>query len=101
MASQPIFHQTLLPLLIICITTLSLVGADPTDGFTRLPLSSSNFQVQKPYDVPQNQRYSFSNGVHKFWVYSTDKPHTTTSQTAPRTEIRVTVRPTHAFSHES
>ncbi|TKY73876.1 Citrate-binding protein [Spatholobus suberectus] len=89
MVPQPILHLTLLPLM-ICLTTLSSAAADPTDGFTRLPLSNSNFQVQKPYDVPVEQRYSFSNGVHKFWVYSTDKPHTPTSDTAPRTEIRIT-----------
>ncbi|KAJ9670949.1 hypothetical protein PVL29_027098 [Vitis rotundifolia] len=62
--------------------------ADPTDGFTPVPLHQSNFEVQKPYDVPQNQRYSHINGVHKLWVYSTDKAHTTSSHTAPRTEIR-------------
>ncbi|KAI5554356.1 hypothetical protein BDE02_19G006700 [Populus trichocarpa] len=43
----------------------------------------------KPYDVPEDQRYSFVNGVHKCWVYSTDKPHTLTSQTKPRTEIAI------------
>ncbi|RVW55290.1 Citrate-binding protein [Vitis vinifera] len=62
---------------------------DPTDGFTPVPLHQSNFEVQKPYDVPQNQRYSHINGVHKLWVYSTDKAHTTTSHTASRTEIRI------------
>lgn len=90
MVYQSIFHQTFLSFL-LCITTLSLVASDPTDGFTRLQLSSSNFQVQRPYDVPQDQRYTFSNGVHRFIVYNTDKPHTSTSQTKPRTEIRITV----------
>ncbi|KAK8465683.1 hypothetical protein PHAVU_009G146800 [Phaseolus vulgaris] len=89
MVSLPIFHQTLLPLL-ITITTLSLVASDPTDGFTPLSFSNSNIQIQTPYDVPQNQRYSYSNGVHRFWVYSTDKPHTSSSQTAPRSEMRIT-----------
>ncbi|XP_014523403.1 citrate-binding protein [Vigna radiata var. radiata] len=89
MVYQSIFHQTFLSFL-LCITTLSLVASDPTDGFTRLQLSSSNFQVQRPYDVPQDQRYTFSNGVHRFIVYNTDKPHTSTSQTKPRTEIRIT-----------
>nr|XP_016482008.1 PREDICTED: citrate-binding protein-like [Nicotiana tabacum] len=64
--------------------------ADPTDGFTPITLSQSNFQIQKPYDVSINQRYSFINGVHKMWVFKTDKPHTPTSQTKPRTEIRIT-----------
>ncbi|XP_030461902.1 citrate-binding protein-like [Syzygium oleosum] len=62
---------------------------DPADGFTSLPLNQSNFQVQRPYDVPVDQRYSFEDGVHKLWVFDTDKPHTPTSQTEPRTEIRI------------
>ncbi|KAK9271900.1 hypothetical protein L1049_002265 [Liquidambar formosana] len=49
----------------------------------------SNFDIQRPYDVPVNQRYSFVNGIRKLWVFSTDKPHTPTSKTAPRTEIRI------------
>ncbi|RDX61655.1 Citrate-binding protein, partial [Mucuna pruriens] len=90
MVPQPIFHHlTLLPL-IISFITFSSAAADPTDGFTHLPLSNSNFQVHSPYDVPQNQRYSFSNGVHTFWVYSTDKPFMPGSNTKPRSEIRIT-----------
>ncbi|KAJ8769664.1 hypothetical protein K2173_005267 [Erythroxylum novogranatense] len=68
---------------------ISSVAVDPTKGFTALPLTKSNFVVQRPYDVPENQRYSFKNGVHKLWVYSTDKPHSPTSKTNPRTELRV------------
>lgn len=73
--------------------------ADPTDGFTPITLSQSNFQIQKPYDVSINQRYSFINGVHKMWVFKTDKPHTPTSQTKPRTEIRITVKSQKKFNH--
>ncbi|KAJ1429718.1 Concanavalin A-like lectin/glucanase domain superfamily [Sesbania bispinosa] len=69
--------------------TLTSVAVDPTQGFTRVSLDNSNFMIQKPYDVPVNQRYSFINGVHKFWVYSTDKPHMPNSDTKPRTEIRI------------
>jgi hypothetical protein len=56
---------------------------DPTNGFISLPLNLSYYHIQKPYDVPEDQRYSFVNGVHKCWVYSTDKP---------RTEIAIQVR---------
>ncbi|KAF8012010.1 hypothetical protein BT93_I0208 [Corymbia citriodora subsp. variegata] len=63
---------------------------DPTEGFTSLPLTQSNFVVQRPYDVPVDQRYSLEDGVHKLWVLDTDKPHSPTSQTKPRTEIRIT-----------
>eukprot|EP00261_Vitis_vinifera_P005658 XP_002272726.1 PREDICTED: citrate-binding protein [Vitis vinifera] len=62
---------------------------DPTEGFISLPLNQSNFVIQRPYDVPEDQRYSYVNGVHKLWVYSTDKPHSLISHTNPRTEIRM------------
>jgi len=90
MALLPILHLLLLPLLIYQATTPS-AAVDPTIGFTRLSLDSSNFIVQKPYNVSQNERYSFINGVHKFWIYPTDKPFETGSSTQPRTEIRIRV----------
>ncbi|XP_031126743.1 citrate-binding protein-like [Ipomoea triloba] len=62
---------------------------DPTDGFTSVPLSDNNFELQRPYDVPLQQRYTFQNGTHRMWVYADDKPHTPTSHTQPRTEIRI------------
>uniref|UniRef100_A0A2N9HRB6 Alginate lyase 2 domain-containing protein n=1 Tax=Fagus sylvatica TaxID=28930 RepID=A0A2N9HRB6_FAGSY len=60
-----------------------------TDGFLSLPLNQSNFDIQSPYDVPEDQRHSFIDGVHKLWVHSTDKPHSLISKTHPRTEIRI------------
>lgn len=66
-------------------------SSDPTKGFISLPLNRSYYHIQKPYDLPENQRYCFSDGVHRCWVYSTDKPHTPTSQTKPRTEIAIQV----------
>ncbi|XP_058081984.1 citrate-binding protein-like isoform X1 [Magnolia sinica] len=62
---------------------------DPTDGFVSLPLNSSSFLILKPYDLLVSDRYSFIDGVHRLWVFATDKPHALTSITAPRTEIRV------------
>ncbi|PIN26894.1 hypothetical protein CDL12_00343 [Handroanthus impetiginosus] len=73
-------------------TLYRVVGSgpiDPTEGFVLQHLNSSNLVIQRPYDVPENQRYSFKNGVHKLWVFKTDKPHTPTSKTNPRTEIRI------------
>ena len=66
-------------------------GFDPTEGFDPLPLNQSNFQIQRPYDIPEDQRYSFIDGVHKLWVFKTDKPHSPESHTKPRTEIRILV----------
>ncbi|KAK8486271.1 hypothetical protein V6N13_076610 [Hibiscus sabdariffa] len=78
---------------IMCLSFIQLicfqVSAQPTSGFTAVSLSQSNFELQKPYDLSPNDRYSFNNGVHKFWVYSTDKPHTPSSNTRPRSEIRI------------
>ncbi|KAI4348091.1 hypothetical protein L6164_008853 [Bauhinia variegata] len=64
-------------------------GADPTDGFTLVPLTDANIELQKPYDVPLEQRYSCEAGVHRMWVYADDKPHEPDSRTQPRTEIRI------------
>lgn len=84
------------------ITTIYQTGAsepvDLTQGFTSLPLNQSNILIQRPYDVSEEQRHSFINGVHKLWVYSTDKPHIPTSKTAPRTEIRMHVSILESFT---
>ncbi|KAJ7969804.1 Citrate-binding protein [Quillaja saponaria] len=66
-----------------------LCGADPTDGFTQVPLSDRNFVTQKPFNVPLNNRYSYNDGVRSFWIYNKDRPFKTDSTTRPRTEIRI------------
>ena len=83
-----------------CITSLLLLilfcfsegwRADPTYGFTVVPLTEWNFELQKPYDVPLEEHYSYENGVRKLWVYADDKPHDPNSLTQPRTEVRIRV----------
>ncbi|XP_076899097.1 citrate-binding protein-like [Bidens hawaiensis] len=64
-------------------------AVDPTQGFTNVPLTSSSFIYQKPYNVPLGDRYSFVNGVHRFWVYANDKPFERGSNTQPRTEAQI------------
>ncbi|KAG7994787.1 hypothetical protein I3843_01G076000 [Carya illinoinensis] len=44
---------------------LHLCGADPTDGFTRVPLTEENFVLQKPYDG-----YDYTSGVWQFEGYA-------------------------------
>ncbi|XP_028797872.1 citrate-binding protein [Neltuma alba] len=84
-------HLWMLQVIVLNLIILEASEAvDPTQGFIPVAVDSSNFQVQKPYNVPVNQRYSFSNGVHRFRVYSTDKPFKSGSGTLPRTEIRIT-----------
>nr|XP_034931305.1 citrate-binding protein-like [Populus alba] len=68
-------------------------AADPTDGFTPVPLTEANFVLQKPYNVPLNERCSYEDGVRSLWVYATDKPQDPSSNTQPRTEVRITVTP--------
>ncbi|KAK1262872.1 Citrate-binding protein [Acorus gramineus] len=83
----------LLPLLISLAVLHLLAGrtaGDPTDGFVQQPLSTANFLFDKPYDKALSERYSFINGVHRFWVYDDDKPFRQDSPTKPRTEIRIT-----------
>jgi len=62
-----------------------VAAAAPTDGWTQ---KSWTYTVQKPYDVSVSSRFKYASGVWYCWVYKTDKPHTTTSNTAPRTEMR-------------
>ncbi|GMP79853.1 hypothetical protein CsSME_00035204 [Camellia sinensis var. sinensis] len=71
------------------------LALNPTDGFTNIPLTESNFKLQKPYDIPLEQRCSFQNGVHRLWVYADDKPYNPSSPTQPRTEIRILVLSLH------
>ncbi|KAH9289655.1 hypothetical protein KI387_033772 [Taxus chinensis] len=67
------------------ILRLTASAADPTDGFQSQEFS---FDIQKPYDKSVNQRYSLVNGVHTMWVFDNDNPHSPTSETKPRTEMR-------------
>uniref|UniRef100_A0A7N0T938 Alginate lyase 2 domain-containing protein n=1 Tax=Kalanchoe fedtschenkoi TaxID=63787 RepID=A0A7N0T938_KALFE len=73
---------------LICHATAGGHG-DLTKGFISVPLDQSNLVIQKPYDVGVADRSSFQNGVHTLWVYATDKPHSPSSHTNPRTEIRI------------
>ncbi|XP_061348598.1 citrate-binding protein-like [Gastrolobium bilobum] len=87
-----VYHFAVLKLLVY-FSFMHGARSSPVDltlGFTDLPLNQSNLVVQKPYNLPESARYSFVDGVHKMWVYSTDKPHSITSKTHARTEIRVT-----------
>ncbi|KAL5776615.1 hypothetical protein ACOSP7_009541 [Xanthoceras sorbifolium] len=84
------YYYSLLFLLLACsLKHHQVCGADPTDGFTQLPLTDHNFDLQKPYNVPLDDRYSYKNGVRSLWVYNHDKPFKTDTTTRPRTEVRI------------
>jgi hypothetical protein len=91
MYSSYIFVILSLFILVSIENTVLVHGDDPTDGFTSVPLTEANFEVQKPYNIPIEKRYSFIDGVHRFWVYAHDKPYSPDSPTQPRTEIRIKV----------
>ncbi|CAK7346768.1 unnamed protein product [Dovyalis caffra] len=86
------YSLLLLFLALVSLKNFNLLcsAADPTDGFTPVPLTEANFQLQKPYNVALNERYIYENGIRHMWVYATDKPHDPSSQTQPRTEVRIT-----------
>ncbi|KAG9129288.1 hypothetical protein Leryth_015670, partial [Lithospermum erythrorhizon] len=51
---------------------------DPlTRGFHSIPLNKSNLVLQRPYNVPGNERYSFIDGVQKLWVLNGSNSSTT------------------------
>src|SRR5262249_13224842 len=57
---------------------------DPTQGYTEY---KDSFHVERPYDVPINQRFSITNGIYNFWVFPNDKPHSLIAHGKnPRTE---------------
>ncbi|CAO2147800.1 unnamed protein product [Urochloa humidicola] len=64
-------------------------SAHLTAGFTRVKLTESQFVVQKPYDVPLHERYEQSGGVRRMWVFSTDKPISSSHPGGARTEIKI------------
>ncbi|XP_017246936.2 citrate-binding protein-like [Daucus carota subsp. sativus] len=54
-----------------------------------MPLTDNNIKLQKPYNKPLNDRYSYDDGVRRLWVYTNDKPFKQGSGTRPRTEVRI------------
>ncbi|GJN06896.1 hypothetical protein PR202_ga24669 [Eleusine coracana subsp. coracana] len=60
-----------------------------TAGFTRMNLRESQFVVQKPWNVPLDQRYEFAGGVRRMWVFNTDKPGSPNHPGGARTEIKI------------
>ena len=52
-------YLLVLLVLVGSLEMFNFCGADPTEGFTLVPLTESNFEIQKPYDIPLKQRYRF------------------------------------------
>jgi hypothetical protein len=59
---------------------------DPTEGWTEY---QDSFNVQHPYNLPTNTRFSITGGVYNFWVFPKDFPHSPDAGGRnPRTEAR-------------
>jgi hypothetical protein len=67
--------------------TLAAFGQIGGSGWSPAPVT---FNVQWPYNVPQNTRYWFTNNIYHCLVYSNDVPFKVGSTTLPRTEQRFT-----------
>jgi hypothetical protein len=59
---------------------------DPTQGWTEY---EDSFNVQHPYNLPTNTRFSITSGIYNFWVFPNDYPHSPDAGGRnPRTEAR-------------
>jgi hypothetical protein len=59
---------------------------DPTEGWTEY---QDSFNVQRPYNLPINTRFSITGGIYNFWVFPNDFPHSPDAGGRnPRTEAR-------------
>lgn len=72
--------------LILCAASLAAAATSLAAGWIEQPLK---YSIQWPYDLKENSRYSFKDGVHDFVVYKTDKPLRPGSTTEPRTEMKI------------
>lgn len=95
------FYITHVLLVIVISLPFNQSHVDPNLGFTELPFNTSYYRIQKPYDLAVDQRYRFTHGVHKLWVYSTDNPLSKNSPTKPRTEIIISVSTSYYFISSS
>jgi hypothetical protein len=68
------------------IATVGGSCSGPTCGWTQY---SATYSVQKPWDRPVSDRFSYSGGIYTMWVYGNDQPFSQGSTTGPRTEVRV------------
>jgi hypothetical protein len=59
--------------------------SQPVPGFMEY---SSTFKVQRPYNIPVDQRFNDSAGIYTTLVYPNDKPFEVGNPTEPRTEMR-------------
>jgi len=67
------------------VPTATPGGGGPTNGWTQ---ASWTYRIHKPWNLSVSDRFSYSNGVWRMWVFSSDASHQEGNTTAPRTEMR-------------
>jgi hypothetical protein len=75
---------------VICLVAFAafvLVGSAQIGG-TGWTATALNFKIQSPTNVPQSQRYWFSNNIYHCLIYSNDGAFSVGNTTLPRTEQR-------------
>jgi len=65
---------------------ISIAAAAPTSGWTQ---TSYTYSIQTPWDLAQSDRYSYSSGEHRFWIYPDDECQFEGCSTGPRSELRM------------
>src|SRR5687768_7516257 len=60
--------------------------ANPTSGWTQTSYTDG---IQTPWDEPRSNRYSYSGGEHRFWIYPNDACQYEGCSTGPRSELRM------------
>jgi hypothetical protein len=75
------------PILSLALAALPVCAQSPTFGFA---VYSDTFKVQKPYDIPVEERFSDTGGMYTTKVLHGDKPFEKGNTTQPRTEMRWT-----------
>ncbi|KAI4324111.1 hypothetical protein L6164_023674 [Bauhinia variegata] len=76
----------------LCSTFIHCSSSEAVDftiGFTEVPLNSSSFHNHYPFNLNVSDRYSFIDGIHRFWIYADDKPMINKPKAGPRSEIRI------------
>jgi hypothetical protein len=80
------------------VSVFAATGATPTPAPTATPTPGSvtsgwtqtswTYTIHKPYDLNVSDRFNYTSGVWKTWVYITDNPLSSGSTTLPRSEMR-------------
>jgi hypothetical protein len=80
------WHQTLGPNQpVVGPAVASECPDDPTAGMTEFV---GQFKIQKPYDLPETDRFKFADGIYTIFVKKGDKAHEPGNGTRERTEAR-------------